>query len=257
MNNQEQLFGRVLHEGDYSFALKRDDGAAILLKQAPWLSKERTDTTIMDPLWVCPVDPRNLLCVGRSYAAHAKELGNDVSKAPLFFLKATSSLIGVNQPVIIPQESERVDFEGELALVIGKELRRVNEEAAANGIFGYTQLNDVTARDIQRQDVQFTRGKSFDSFCPVGPFVVSEVEPPFQLRTFVNDDLRQDASTNELLWSPAKLVSLASQFMTLYPGDVLSTGTPSGVGPLKDGDVVKVVINDWAPLTNPVSTENL
>ena len=201
-----------------------------------------------------PVEPSKIVCVGRNYAAHAAELGNEVPKEPLIFLKPPSSLVGPGEPIVIPAASQRVEHEGELALVIGRRCSglRESDDALAN-IFGYTCLNDVTARDIQKLDVQFTRAKGFDTFCAVGPHIETHLDPSNVLvETYVNGERRQSGATSLMIYSCAFLVRWISRIMTLYPGDVIATGTPAGVGPLVPGDVVEVRVDGIGVLRNPV-----
>ena len=198
--------------------------------------------------------PGKIVCVGRNYRDHAKEMGNDVPKEPLIFLKPPSSVIGDGDPLDLPELSERIEHEGELGLVIGRRCRRLpaGEDPLAY-VLGYTCLNDVTARDLQRKDVQFTRGKSFDTFCPVGPYVVTDVDPlDLRVETRVNGEVRQRGRTGEMAFSVPFLVRYVSRMMTLEPGDLISTGTPAGVGPLRDGDTVEVEVEGVGTLRNPV-----
>ena len=198
--------------------------------------------------------PSKVVCVGRNYADHAAELGNEVPKEPLLFLKPSTSLIGPNDAIRIPPQSHRVEHEAELAVVIGATgARRVDKAGAAAAIFGYTCANDVTARDLQRADVQFTRGKGFDSFCPLGPWMVTDVDVrDVEVRCEVNEEVRQLGRTKDMVFDPATLVSYVSHVMTLLPGDVVLTGTPAGVSQMVDGDVVTVTIEGLGSLTNRV-----
>lgn len=200
------------------------------------------------------VRPSKIVCVGRNYRAHAAELDNSVPSEPLLFLKAPSALIGPGQAIELPTgHSELVHHEGELALVIGRRARRVSPAEARAHVFGYTLMNDVTARDIQRRENRFTRAKGFDTFAPIGPWVDTDFEPGSQrLSVHVNGSLRQEGRLDEMVFDVATLVSFASHVMTLEPGDVLSTGTPSGVGPLAAGDTVRVEIEGLGVLENPV-----
>lgn len=205
---------------------------------------------------LAPVTPTKIVCVGRNYAEHAAELGNEVPPEPLIFLKPPSSLIGPNDPIVHPAISERVDHEGELAVVIGQRCRNLAEDDALGVIFGYTVANDVTARDLQRRDGQWTRGKGFDTFCPVGPWIDTAYEPAQrQVRCLVNDVVRQDGNTALLIYSIANVLAYVTRFMTLEPGDLLLTGTPAGVGPLQPGDTVTVEVEGLGTLTNPVIGE--
>lgn len=190
-----------------------------------------------------PVRPSKILCVGRNYAAHAKELGNEVPKEPLFFLKPPSSIVGPDGAIVLPPESERVEHEAELGVVVGKRAKRVSKEDALSYVYGYTAVCDVTARDIQRRDVQFTRGKGFDTFCPVGPWIETDLDPrDLEVACAVSGSPRQKGRTADMVFDVATLISAMSHAMTLEPGDLLVTGTPEGVGPLVAGDVLTVTI---------------
>ncbi len=205
--------------------------------------------------------PSKIVCVGRNYADHAKELGNTLPEEPLLFLKPPSALIGDGDAIILPPESERVEHEGEIAVVIGRRMRRVSETEAMEGIAGIACANDVTARDLQRRDGQWTRAKGFDTFCPVGPRVVPlrELPPLDQLEVVcrVNAIVRQRGSASEMAFPIPSLLSYISRIMTLEPGDIVLTGTPSGVGPLVAGDVVEVEVSGVGILRNPVVAGDL
>jgi 2-keto-4-pentenoate hydratase/2-oxohepta-3-ene-1,7-dioic acid hydratase in catechol pathway len=204
------------------------------------------------------LSPSKIVCVGRNYVEHAKELGNEVPTEPLLFLKPPSSLIGSTQPIIYPKLSQRVDFEGELGVIIGRTARHVKREHAFNYILGYTCVNDVTARDLQKKDGQWTRGKGFDTFCAVGPKLVLRDAldvPQVRVRTLVNGAVRQDAPITDLIFPIDFVIEYITQFLTLEPGDLIATGTPPGVGPLTPGDVVRVEINGIGTLENPVLAE--
>lgn len=239
-------FLRLRHGGLDYFARWVDEGTARLWSDAPWAGGTETDRLVplREGSLLAPVTPSKIVCVGRSYADHAKELGNEVPKEPLLFFKPPTTLLAPGESVELPPESARVEHEGELALVIGARVRRADPGAAASAIFGVTCADDVTARDLQKRDVQFTRGKGFDGFCPVGPWIETEAGDlsALELTTRVSGVVRQHASTSLLLWSPAQIVSYISQTMTLLPGDLVLTGTPAGTGPLAAGDVVEVEI---------------
>jgi 2-keto-4-pentenoate hydratase/2-oxohepta-3-ene-1,7-dioic acid hydratase in catechol pathway len=198
--------------------------------------------------------PSKVVCVGRNYAEHAAELGNEVPTAPLLFLKAPSAIIFNDDAIVIPGQSRRVEHEGELAVVIGRAAKDLGDnENALDYIRGYCCLNDVTARDVQRADVQFTRGKSFDSFCPVGPWLETDLDPrDVRITTSVNGVVRQDARTSQMVFPVDFLIRYISRQMTLLPGDIIATGTASGVGPLAPGDTVEVTIESIGTLRNPV-----
>jgi 2-keto-4-pentenoate hydratase/2-oxohepta-3-ene-1,7-dioic acid hydratase in catechol pathway len=205
-----------------------------------------------------PVTPSKIICVGRNYRDHAKELGNEVPAEPLLFFKPPSSLLEPGGAVRIPAASARVDFEGELALVIGRRVRKFKpEDDWRNVVRGYTLANDITARDLQKKDGQWTRAKGFDTFCPVGPFVSDELDPEagLNLSTRVNHEVRQHGSTLDFIFLIPALLSYITAAFTLEPGDLVLTGTPSGVGPLKAGDKVEVSIPGLGVLTNTVERD--
>jgi len=201
-----------------------------------------------------PILPSKIVCVGRNYADHAAELGNEVPAEPLLFLKPSTAVIGPHDAIRLPPQSKQVEHEAELAVVIGPPgARRVERAEAARAIFGYACANDVTARDLQRADGQFTRAKGFDSFCPLGPWIVTGVDvSDVEVRCEVGEEVRQLGRTRDMVFDPPTLVSYISHVMTLLPGDVVLTGTPAGVGPLADGDVVSVRIGGVGELTNRV-----
>lgn len=206
---------------------------------------------------VAPIAPTKLVCVGRNYAEHAAELGNEVPPEPLIFLKPPSTLVGPDAPVVYPGISKRVDHEGELAVVIGARCRNVTEADAALVIFGYTVANDVTARDLQKSDGQWTRGKGFDTFAPVGPWIDTDFDPANKgVRCWVNDQLRQDGNTALLIYSIGRVLAHVTRFMTLEAGDVILTGTPAGVGAVQPGDVMTVEVEGLGTLRNPVVDED-
>ena len=203
-----------------------------------------------------PVNPSKIVCVGRNYREHAKELGNEVPADILIFLKPPSSLLAPEGKIVMPRLSQRVDYEGELAVVIGKKCRNSTEGEALGFVRGYTCANDVTARDLQKSDGQWTRGKGFDTFCPVGPFVSNEVRPEaLELQTLVNGQVRQKGNTRDFIFSLPAVIRYISSVMTLLPGDLILTGTPAGVGPLKEDDRVQVSISGLGMLTNFVVAE--
>jgi 2-keto-4-pentenoate hydratase/2-oxohepta-3-ene-1,7-dioic acid hydratase in catechol pathway len=203
---------------------------------------------------LAPVIPRSkVVGVGRNYPDHADEMGARVPGEPLLFLKPNTAVIGPDAPVVLPEASTEVHHEGELAVVIGRMCKDVPIERAGEVIFGYTCANDVTARDLQREDGQWTRAKGFDTFCPVGPWIATRLDPSdVVVETRVNDELRQSGCTSDLVHSVAQLVSFVSSVFTLLPGDVILTGTPAGVGPLQAGDRVAVTVPGIGTLTNPV-----
>ena len=226
----------------------------------PALNAGRVLGSIDELVLAAPARPSKIVCVGRNYAAHAAEHRSEVPDAPLLFLKPPSTVIGPGAAIELPAESQQVEHEAELALVVGRRCRRIGEAEAWRALLGVTCANDVTARDIQRSDAQWTRGKGFDTFCPVGPWLVTGFDTggvsDLRVRCLVNGDPRQDGRTSEMVFSPAFLISHISQVMTLEPGDLILTGTPAGVGPLTPGDTVTVDIENIGTLTNPVTAES-
>ena len=203
--------------------------------------------------------PSKIVCVGRNYVDHAKELGNPVPAEPLIFFKPVSSLIPTGAAIVYPAISEFVSFEGELGVIIGKRTRNVRAEEAEASIFGYTCVNDVTARDLQKKDGQWSRAKGFDTFCPAGPWIVPRAEVDLnvvRVCSYVNDVKKQDAPVRDMIFPVAVLIEHISRFMTLEPGDLIATGTPPGVGPLVPGDEVRVEIEGIGALENPVIRES-
>jgi 2-keto-4-pentenoate hydratase/2-oxohepta-3-ene-1,7-dioic acid hydratase in catechol pathway len=205
---------------------------------------------------LAPVLPGKIICVGRNYAAHAKEHDAEVPEVPILFLKPPSAIIGPGQPILLPPQSQQVEHEAELAVVIGRRGRWIQTEDVFNYVMGYLVANDVTARDLQLRDGQWTRGKGFDTFCPIGPWIETEFETADALITCqVNGETRQMASTRDMVFSVRQLIAFASSVMTLEPGDILLTGTPAGVSPLTEGDVVAITIEGIGTLCNRVAVE--
>jgi 2-keto-4-pentenoate hydratase/2-oxohepta-3-ene-1,7-dioic acid hydratase in catechol pathway len=253
---------RFLPQGSETAIFGRlEDDSILEISTAPW--EKWTQGTrrfrAAECKLIAPVMPSKIVCVGRNYAAHAAEMGNELPKEPLIFLKPPSSLIGPDEPILIPRYSKRVEHEGELAVVIGRKCAHLgDEEDALAYVLGYSCLNDVTARDLQKADVQFTRGKGFDTFCPVGPHIETQLDPRNVLvETRVNGSPRQSGSTSLMTFSAAYLVRWISQMMTLLPGDVIATGTPAGVGALVDGDTVEVSVAGIGVLRNPVHSSEV
>ena len=223
---------------------------------SPLVAWEPTEVIIpfSDAKLLAPVLPTKVVCVGRNYEDHASELGNAVPEAPMIFLKPSTSVIGPEEPIVLPEESEEVHHEAEMAVVIGAVARRVQAEDAHRVILGYTAANDVSARDLQKADGQWGRAKGYDSFCPLGPAIETEFDPleGHFLECFVNGEVRQGALITDVVFGVAELVEFISGVMTLLPGDVILTGTPSGVGPIVDGDRVEVKLEGIGTLANPV-----
>lgn len=250
----KQRFARLaLLDGRRAFA-ELDGNRALLFDGAPWSGGVATGE-IVDGVdaegrgegvrRLAPVAPSKILCVGRNYAAHANELGNDVPVEPLLFFKPPSSLLAPDGTIELPplSLSNRVDHEAELAVVIGRRARNVTAEEGESCIFGCTIAGDITARDLQKKDGQWTRAKGMDTFCPTGPVVVTGLDPQAQhIACRVNGELRQSGSTRDMIFSVASVIAYASRVMTLEPGDLLLTGTPPGVGPLRDGDALEIEV---------------
>ncbi|HZZ38766.1 MAG TPA: fumarylacetoacetate hydrolase family protein [Acidobacteriaceae bacterium] len=204
---------------------------------------------------LAPVVPRKVVCIGRNYREHAAELGNEVPKEPLLFLKASSAVIGPGEAIRIPAQSQRVDFEGELAVVIGRRATKLGaDEDIRPYVRGFTIVNDVTARDLQKSDGQWSRAKGFDTFCPMGPLVTDEIDPAAGLtvETRLNGEVKQHGTTKDLIFDIAALLRHITAAMTLLPGDVIPTGTPAGVAPMKTGDRVEVIVEGIGTLGNPI-----
>lgn len=238
-------FLRLVHGGIPYWARWLDDETCRLWTDAPYLPNAH-ETDRLVPLRpdhiLAPATPSKIVCVGRNYAAHAKELGNEVPKEPLLFFKPPSALLSDQGIIKIPPQSQRVEYEGELAVVIGTTLRNATETEALAAVFAITAANDVTARDLQKADVQFTRAKGFDSFCPLGPYCETDFPAldTLILQTRKNGNVVQSGSTADMVFPVPTLISYISQVMTLLPGDVVLTGTPEGVGPLQSGDTIEV-----------------
>ena len=231
--------------------VRLDGPHAYPLDVAPWSelgagatlssTAARRDWTESDLL--CPVVPSKIVCVGRNYAAHAKELGNEVPAEPLLFFKPPSSLLAPGGAIVLPTQSAKVEHESELAIVIGKRTRNVSKAEAMGAVFGFTSANDVTARDLQKKDGQWARAKGFDTFCPVGPWIETEMAiAALRVQCRVNGEVRQNGLTSDMIFDVPTLIAYISAAMTLEPGDLILTGTPEGVGPLAPGDVCEVVI---------------
>lgn len=258
---EEPRFGVVTGEVD-EFGQPADDSVVVALAGDPLyvgIKLLEEEVPLRDVRLLAPIIPRSkVVGIGRNYAAHAAELGNDVPSEPLMFLKPNTTVVGPGDPIFYPPQTSDLHYEGELAVVIGRICRDVPAEQATDVIFGYTIANDVTARDLQRSDVQFTRAKGFDSFCPLGPWIETDLDPQAfvdgrEVQTYLNGDVVQDGSTADMIFDVPTLVAHVSSVMTLLPGDVILTGTPEGVGPMQVGDEVEVSIAGIGALTNPVA----
>jgi 2-keto-4-pentenoate hydratase/2-oxohepta-3-ene-1,7-dioic acid hydratase in catechol pathway len=210
---------------------------------------------LQDVQLLAPCKPSKIVAVGLNYQDHAKELNLPLPEEPLLFLKPQSSIIGPGETIILPPQSSRVDYEAELAIVIKKVTKNVSAKNAAGHILGYTCLNDVTARDLQSKDGQWTRAKGFDTFCPIGPWIVTGINPSnLDIQLLLNGKIKQHSSTANLIFNCFTLVEFVSHVMTLFPGDVIATGTTSGIGPMKAGDSIEVVIQEIGTLTNSAAS---
>ena len=257
---EEPQYGVVTGDVD-ELGIPADDAKIVALAGDPlYVGVQLTDTdlTLADVRLLAPVIPRSkVIGIGKNYAAHAAEMGGDVPAEPLMFLKPNTSVVGPGDPVFYPRQSSEVHYEGELAVVIGRICRDVPPEQATDVIFGYTIANDVTARDLQKKDGQWSRAKGFDSFCPLGPWIETDLDPQafadgVRIQTHLNGDLVQDGSTKDLIFDIPTLVAHITSVMTLLPGDVILTGTPEGIGPMQPGDEVEVSIDGLGALTNTV-----
>jgi len=246
---------RFKHQGVARYGVIHGDVVAALAG-APWVSSSEGEVRVpLDAVELLPpTEASKVVAVGQNYRKHAEELGKPVPPEPLIFMKPATALNAHGQPIVLPPESAEVHHESELALVIGQRLKDADEAQAAKAIFALTCFNDVTARDIQRREVQHTRAKSYDTFACVGPWMETELSPAdLRIVCRVNGQVRQDGRTSDMIFPPARLVSFISRIMTLLPGDLVSTGTPSGVGPLRDGDRVEVEVEGIGALANPVT----
>lgn len=226
-----------------------------LFRGLPWGDPEFVGVAVeLDELKVlAPTIPSKIICVGKNYAEHAAEMNSSVPEEPVIFLKPNTTVIADEDSIILPDQSNEVHYEAELAVVIGAVAKDVPVERAGEVIFGYTCANDVTARDLQAKDKQWTRAKSFDTFCPLGPWIETELDPStLAISCEVNDEVKQSSNTKEMIRGVHEMVSWISKVMTLIPGDVILTGTPAGVGPIVAGDSVSVTIQGIGTLTNPV-----
>lgn len=247
-----ERYGRAVHENRARW-VKEVDGRWLVLSAAPWAKGEPTGDVVRGDHFLAPVKPGKIVCVGRNYRAHAAELGNEVPSEPLLFLKPSTAVCGPSDAIERPAASQQVEHEAELGLVIGKWIRDDTIEEARAAVFGLTCVNDVTARDIQRAEGKFTRAKGFDSFCPVGPHIVTGVDPlDLEVRCTVDGEERQRGRTSQMVFDPFALVLFINSVMTLEPGDLIATGTPAGVGPLSEGSTVTIAVEGVGELTNRV-----
>jgi 2-keto-4-pentenoate hydratase/2-oxohepta-3-ene-1,7-dioic acid hydratase in catechol pathway len=252
-----QRYVRVkTNQGQTYYGLLGINRTVEVLDAPPWLGGKPTELKLSTDNYqlLAPCAPSKIVAVGKNYTAHASEMGTEVPSEPLLFLKPPTTIIAHLQSIHYPLQSHQVEYEGELALIIGDRTFSCTKEQVRSKIWGYTIANDVTARDLQKKDGQWTRAKGFDTFCPLGPWIVRELSPGAKLQTFVNDEEtpRQSALIDDMVFDPEDIVSYVSQIMTLLPGDVILTGTPAGVSPIKENDRVRIEIEGIGYLENNV-----
>jgi 2-keto-4-pentenoate hydratase/2-oxohepta-3-ene-1,7-dioic acid hydratase in catechol pathway len=248
---------RYRHGREVGFGVL-ENGSVAVISPHPFGAFEYTGERLpaAETRLLAPVLPTKVVAVGRNYAEHAREHGAEVAAEPIIFLKPSTSVVGMDDPIVKPTGVDRIDYEGELAVIIGKLTRRVDEATAMQAVLGFTCANDVTARHLQERDGQWTRAKGFDTFCPLGPWIETDLDSSdLSLRTLVNGEPRQSSRTSRMERGVASLISFVSSVMTLLPGDVLLTGTPEGVGPMAVGDRAEVEIEGIGVLGNPVIAE--
>ena len=248
---------RFSHNGSINFGIVDESDIVVLAGDPMFAGFDTTGERVplADAVLLAPAIPRSkVVAVGKNYHDHAKEMGGEAPEAPLLFLKPNTSVIGTNDRIVLPPQSQQVEHEGELAIVIGSVAKNVKHADAAEVIFGYTIANDVTARDLQKADGQWARAKGFDTFCPVGPVIETEFAlGGATITTRVNGDVRQQAPLSDMIHSVADIIAYASAVFTLLPGDIILTGTPAGVGPIVSGDRVDVEVTGIGTLSNPVA----
>jgi len=247
---------------DPHFGVINEKDQILVLKGDPLFSgiiPTETKVNLADVKLLAPIIPRSkVVCIGKNYADHAAEMDSVVPEEPIIFLKPNTSVIGPNDTIQWPRMSDRVDFEGELAIVIGRICKDVPVERYSDVIFGYTIANDVTARDLQKKDGQWTRAKGFDTFCPLGPWIETDFVPGNQIvQTTVNGEVKQSEPLRSMIFKIPQIIAFVTQVMTLLPGDVILTGTPAGIGPMAAGSTVVVSIEGIGALTNKVSSKNV
>ncbi len=248
---------RIKAGDDIAYGIADTEGV-LVYRGTPFVAWEPTETVVPweSAQMLAPVLPTKVVCVGRNYVDHASELGNDVPQEPLIFMKPATSVIGPDAPVILPRISEEVHHEAELAAIVGRVARNVKAEDVSQYLLGYTAANDVTARDLQNRDGQWTRAKGFDTFCPLGPAIETELDPLERLAVIcrVNGEVRQAGFTSDMVFGVAEIIEFITTVMTLLPGDVVLTGTPSGVSKVESGDTMEVEIDGIGTLSNPVAS---
>jgi len=250
-------FIRFATENNFKSGILKNESEVIEIRGDMYGEYEETNNLYgLDEIKILPPSsPSKIICVGLNYRDHAEEMKRELPEAPMLFMKPNTAVLAHNEEIIYPSHmSKRVDYEGELAIVIGRNAHMVEEQDADNYIFGYTCINDITARDLQKIDIQFTRGKGFDTFAPFGPFIETEISPDnLVIKTLLNNEVKQNSTTGNLIFKVKTLVSFISKIMTLLPGDVIATGTPAGVGPVKPGDTLEVRIEGVGSLFNSVT----
>ena len=252
--SQKIIRFRDKEKGNIAYGLT-DGQKVTVLKQAPWESMEISKQTavLSEVTLLAPVEPSKIICIGLNYHAHvaASQSADEAPEYPLIFLKPSSSVIGPGEKIVHPPQSERVDYEAELGVVIGKTAKNVSPDTAEEYILGFTCVNDVTARDLQKKDGQWSRAKGFDTFCPVGPWIVTELDyRDVLVEGVLNDEVKQSGRTSLMIFNIPFLISYISSIMTLNPGDLISTGTPAGIAPMKPGDKIEVRVEGIGTLQN-------
>jgi len=245
---------RASFKGETFYAELKDD-KALRLAGAPYEKVIYTgeEYGIGEVDLLAPSEPSKIVAVGLNYAKHAGEMKEELIGNPILFIKPSTAVLAPGGEIVYPPESKRVDYEAELAVVIKKKCRKVTAEEASEYILGYTALNDVTARDLQKKDGQWTRGKGFDTFCPFGPYIDTDFDPSGRrIRSVLSGEIKQDGNTGDMIYKVSELVSFISSGMTLLPGDVIATGTPEGIGPMQKGDTIEIIIDGLAALKNTV-----
>jgi 2-keto-4-pentenoate hydratase/2-oxohepta-3-ene-1,7-dioic acid hydratase in catechol pathway len=251
-------FMHYLHQGKEAYGLLESDDRIRRISGDPFHGYRSARGSVpLAEIKILPVcRPGKIIALGLNYRDHAREFNLEVPPEPLIFMKPPSAVIAHQETIVVPAMSQRVDYEAELAVIVGRTCRDAAPEAASDYILGYTCLNDVTARDLQTKDGQWTRAKGFDTFCPIGPCLATGIDPgDLAIQAFLNGELRQSSRTSQLIFPVPELLAFISRVMTLYPGDIISTGTPSGVGPMKAGDRVEVYVEQVGKLVNTVAAE--
>ena len=250
------LIGRFLLNGETRYGIVDGDTVRFLRGNPATCGVEETGVcaALTGLKALAPVEPKKIVAVGLNYRDHIAEMDDRTPDDPVLFMKPSTCIIGPNDEIVRPEDSERVDYEAEVAAVIGKRMKNVTPEEAREGVLGFTILNDVTARDIQRKDEQWTRGKGYDTFAPTGPYINTEFDPrePMKIQAVHNGEMKQDSTTDLMIFDPYTLIAFITRCMTLEPGDVVTTGTPSGVGPMLAGDTIEVIVEGIGSLKNPV-----